>query len=43
VHAEQWLGFADEMRLGLMGQVRRVGAPRGVKVVQRLQFVRQWR
>lgn len=41
--AASWLGFGDEMRLGLMGQVRRVWAPRGVKVVQRLQFARQWR
>jgi hypothetical protein len=31
------------MRLGLMGQVRRVWAPRGVTVVQRLHFVRHWR
>lgn len=29
--------FSDEMRLGLIGQVRRVLAPRGVKVVQPLQ------
>jgi hypothetical protein len=43
VSAATWVGFADEMRLGLMGQVRRVWAPRGIKVVQRLQFVRQWR
>ncbi len=27
--------LADELRLGLRGQVRRVLAPRGVKVVQR--------
>lgn len=31
------IGFSDEMRLGLLGQVRRVLAPRGVKVVQRVQ------
>ena len=30
--------LADELRLGLRGQVRRVLAPRGVKVVQRLQL-----
>jgi transposase len=36
------VGFADEMRLGLRGQVRRVLAPRGVKVVQRLQLEYQW-
>jgi hypothetical protein len=29
--------FADEMRLGLQGQVRRVLAPRGVKIIQPLQ------
>ncbi len=33
---------ADELRLGLRGQVRRVLAPRGVKVVQRLQLTYQW-
>lgn len=35
--------LADELRLGLRGQVRRVLAPRGVKVVQRLQIEYQWR
>ena len=34
--------LADELRLGLRGQVRRVLAPRGVKVVQRLQLSYQW-
>jgi hypothetical protein len=34
--------LADEMRLGLRGQVRRVLAPRGVKVTQRLQLTYQW-
>jgi len=33
---------ADELRLGLRGQVRRVLAPRGVKVVQRLQLTYWW-
>ena len=33
---------ADELRLGLRGQVRKVLAPRGVKVVQRLQLRYQW-
>lgn len=33
---------ADEMRLGLRGQVRRVLAPRGVKVTQRLQMTYRW-
>lgn len=32
----------DEMRLGLQGQVRRVWASRGVKVVQKVQFVFEW-
>lgn len=31
------IGFSDEMRLGLLGQVRRVLAPRGVKIVQTVQ------
>ncbi len=35
--------FADELRLGLRGQVRRVLAPRGVKVVQPLQLEYRWR
>ena len=33
---------ADEPRLGLRGQVRRVLAPRGVKVAQRLQLTSRW-
>ena len=37
------LAFGDEMRVGLCGQVRRVWAPRGVKVRQRVQMTRQWR
>jgi hypothetical protein len=37
------VAFADEMRLGLHGQVRRVWAPRGVKVRQRVQLRYQWR
>jgi hypothetical protein len=31
------VAFSDEMRLGLLGQVRRVLAPKGVKIVQPLQ------
>lgn len=34
--------LADELRLGLRGQVRRVLAPRGVKPVQRLQIEYRW-
>ena len=37
------LAFGDEMRVGLCGQVRRVWAPRGVKVRQRVQMQRAWR
>ncbi len=33
---------SDEMRLGLRGMVRRVLAPKGVKVVQPLQLVYEW-
>jgi hypothetical protein len=36
------VGFSDELRLGLIGQTRRVWAPVGVKVVQPLQYERQW-
>jgi hypothetical protein len=35
-------GFADEMRVGLRGMVRRVWGRRGVKVRQRLQIAYQW-
>ena len=35
-------GFADEMRVGLRGMVRRVWGRRGVKVVQRVQLVYRW-
>jgi hypothetical protein len=34
--------LADELRLGLRGQVRRVLAPRGVDVRQRLQLKYEW-
>jgi hypothetical protein len=33
---------ADELRLGLRGQTRRVLAPRGVNVTQRLQLKYEW-
>jgi transposase len=32
----------DEMRLGLQSRVRRIWASRGVKVVQKVQFVFEW-
>jgi hypothetical protein len=34
--------LADELRLGLRGQVRRVLAPRGIDVTQRLQVKYEW-
>lgn len=34
--------WADEMRLGLMGDVRRVWAARGVKVFQQVECKREW-
>jgi hypothetical protein len=40
---ERCVGWADEMRVGLMGTTRRVWGRRGVKVRQRLQLVREWR
>ncbi len=40
-HGDRWVQ-ADEMRMGLHGQVRRVWAPRGVKVRQRRQIVYRW-
>ena len=32
------IGWADEMRLGLISQVRRVWAPIGIKIVQKIQI-----
>lgn len=34
--------FGDEMRLGLIGQVRRRWAPRGVKIRQPVEFAYEW-
>jgi len=36
------LYWGDEMRVGLIGQVRRVWAPRGVKVVQVREYKHEW-
>ena len=36
------LYWGDEMRVGLMGQVRRVWAPRGVKIEQAVEYKREW-
>ena len=36
------MGFADEMRVGLRGMVRRVWGARGVQVRQRVQLVYAW-
>jgi hypothetical protein len=43
VTAATALAWADELRLGLHGRVRRVWAPRGVKVRQRVQLRYEWR
>jgi DDE superfamily endonuclease len=43
VPAPSPLGFADEMRVGLHGTVRRVWGRRGVKVRQAVQFDYEWR
>ena len=40
--AEDQVGWADEMRVGLRGQVRRVWGRRGVPVRQRIQFTYKW-
>ena len=40
---ETALGFAEEMRVGLRGLVRRVWGRRGVKVHQKLQLAYCWR
>jgi hypothetical protein len=41
--AQTYRAWGDERRVGLYGQVRKVWAPRGVKVRQRLQLQRVWR
>lgn len=40
---DKQLAWADEMRVGLVSTVRRVWVPRGVKVRQKVQMVREWR
>ncbi len=42
LHREAVVLQADELRLGLHGQRRRVLAPKGVKIVQRLQIEYHW-
>ncbi|GAK50668.1 hypothetical protein U14_01901 [Candidatus Moduliflexus flocculans] len=36
------VAWADEMRVGLIGQTRRVWASVGVKIVQAVEYVSQW-
>jgi hypothetical protein len=36
------VGWSDEFRIGLMGSVRRVLTPRGMKVRQRVELSRDW-
>jgi hypothetical protein len=36
------LYWSDEMRIGLMGQVRQIWAPRGIKVRQAVEYQREW-
>jgi hypothetical protein len=36
------LYWGDEMRVGLIGQVRRVWAPRGVKIEQAIEYKYEW-
>jgi hypothetical protein len=43
ITADKSVGWADEMRVGLLGTTRRVWGRRGVKVRQRLQLVYEWR
>jgi transposase len=43
IDASQPVGFADEMRVGLRGTVRRVWGLRGVKLRQHVQFDYAWR
>ena len=43
IHDGRTVRFLDELRLGLHGRTRRVLAPQGVKVVQRVQVEYRWR
>jgi predicted ABC-class ATPase len=43
IHDGTTVQFLAELRLGLHGRTRRVLAPRGVKVVQRVQGAYRWR
>ncbi len=43
LHAEDAVGWADEMRVGLRGTVRRVWGRRGVPVRQVVQLPYEWR
>jgi hypothetical protein len=36
------LGWGDEMRVGLIGQTRRVWAPRGYKVEMEVEYIFEW-
>jgi len=38
----QGIYWSDEMRVGLIGQVRRVWASIGVKVVQKVEYIYEW-
>lgn len=42
ITVESEIGWADEFRIGLCGSVRKVLAPRGMKVHQKLQLERDW-
>ena len=42
IGVEKRVVWADEMRLGIRGQVRKVWAPKGVKVEQKLQIDYKW-
>lgn len=43
ITADRAVGWADEMRVGLMGTSRRVWGRRGITVRQCIQLVREWR
>ena len=43
VRLGQGVWWSDEMRLGLLGQVRRVWGIRGVKIRQKVELKYEWR
>ena len=42
LNGESKILFADEMRVGLIGRITKVWAPRGVKILQKKEYTFKW-